>query len=131
LVFPDIAVAPAFEQEAPMRIVLDVVVGAVVVDDDVERQEAQSIPATLRASPGLSACVPSPSAWPVKVVWNDPIDEVPVDDVARRISVDDPTEVCTYVTTVPSFSRRPAGTPPKWFDTIPRNEYVPCMLAEV
>ncbi len=60
LVFPDVAVAPAFVHAAPMRAAPDAAFGDDVVDFDAAAHEAQSIPEVLSASPGLSACVPSP-----------------------------------------------------------------------
>ena len=123
-VLPTVAVAPTLVHDAPSRAVDDaaavavvVAVGAVVVVAvDVAHAE-HSMPAAFTAIPGLSACVPRPSDCPERLVWKDAIGDVPVADVARRLSVEPPTEVCTYVAIVPSGIRSPAGTPPVLFDT--------------
>ena len=130
-VFPEVEVAPALGQVAPIWTLLDDAPEATVVAVDAVEHDAHSTPGTLSASPGLSACVPGPRDCPVSEVRKPPIDAVPVADVARRISVEDPTDVCTYVAIEPSFSRRPAGTSPRLFDTTPLNEYEPCKLADV
>lgn len=71
-VLPAVEVAPTLGHDAPMRMILAVTFGAEVVgvgvEVDVDEQAVQSIPTAFRASPGLSACVPSPNAWPVRAV---------------------------------------------------------------
>jgi len=74
-----VAVTPAFEQAPPIRgapvatvVEVDVVATVVEVDvvaaDEAGVQAAQEIPETLSATPGLSACVPSPIDCAVSTV---------------------------------------------------------------
>ena len=119
IVLPFTQLIVVFELLAPEPEVAGAVV-AVVVEVCV-KHDAHAMPATFKASPGLSALLPSPSACAVSTVANDAIDESPVVEVARRISLALPVDLCTYVATEPSAICKPAGTPPRLFETTALN----------
>ena len=123
-VLPFTQLIVVFELLAPEPEVAGAVVAVVVVAVVVElcvKHDAHAMPATFKASPGLSALLPSPSACAVSTVANDAIDESPVVEVARRISLALPVDLCTYVATEPSAICKPAGTPPRLFETTALN----------
>ena len=89
---------PPMRADPPAATAVVVVVVAAAVVAHAEH----AIPEELRATPGLSALLPRPSDCAVSVVWNELIVVTPDAVVASRISVDDPTDVCTYVAIEPS-----------------------------